>query len=142
MIADAEEEGHANLSESWRFESMKRSFPALSLVALLSLIWFATAATPAIAQEKSQLIVRPAMVPDSLVGKHAIRSFDTTMVRQNWGKLKKGQTAAEVQKLLGLPPSIHVDGINGWIIWWYGKRSVAFNSVTYRLSHWDDILDH
>jgi hypothetical protein len=142
MIAGAEKEGDANLPQTRRFESMKRSVVPATLVPFLSLILFVVLSPPSSAQEKSKLIVRPALIPDSLVGKHAIRSFDTTMVRQNWGKLKKGQTAAEVQKLLGLPPSIHVDGINGWTIWWYGRRSVAFNSVTYRLSHWDDILDH
>jgi len=121
---------------------VNRTILTASIITLLLLISLLVLSTPAVAQEKSQLIVRPALVPDSLVGKQAIRSFDTTMVRLNWGELKKGQTAAEVQKLLGLPPSIHVDGINGWTIWWYGRRSVAFNSVTYRLSHWDDILDH
>jgi hypothetical protein len=93
-------------------------------------------------QEKSQMIVRPAIVPDSLAKKFTTQHVDMARVRRNWDKLKKGQTDAEVRKLLGLPAIVHIDGVNGWTVWWYGKRSVAFNSVTNRLSHWDQILDH
>jgi len=121
---------------------MKQTFLSASLVPLLSLIWFAVNATTAVAQERSQLIVRPALVPDSLARKFAAQTVDTARVRRNWDKLRKGQTEAEVRELLGLPAMVHVDGVNGWRIWWYGERSVAFNSVTNRLSHWDDIFDH
>jgi hypothetical protein len=121
---------------------MKRTVLSAPVAALLPLILFVVVSTSAVAQEKSRLVVRPALIPDSLAAKHAVRTFDTTRVRQNWSKLKKGQTVAEVEKLLGLPPMVHIDGVNGWRIWWYGNRSVAFNSVTNRLSHWDEILDH
>jgi hypothetical protein len=121
---------------------MKRTFLSALLIPLLSPIWFIALATPGVAQEKSQLIVRPALVPDSLAGKLAARIIDTARVRRNWDKLRKGQTEGEVRKLLGLPAMVHIDGVNGWRIWWYGKRSVAFNSATKRASHWDEILDH
>jgi hypothetical protein len=121
---------------------MKRPILTAVNTILLTLTLLVVGATPAASQEKSHMVVRPPLLPDSLIGKHAVRAFDTTKVRQNWNKLKKGQTIAEVEKLLGYPPMVHIDGINGWSIWWYGTRSVAFNSVTNRVSHWDEILDH
>jgi len=121
---------------------VKRTALSTPIVALLPLILSAVVSIPSVAQEKSHLVVRPGLIPDSLAGKRGTTTFDTARVRQNWDKLRKGQTVAEVQKLLGLPPMVHVDAINGWRIWWYGNRSVAFNSVTNRVSHWDEILDH
>lgn len=121
---------------------MKRTVFSAAITLPLALTLFVVSATSALSQEKSHIVVRPPLIPDSLIGKHDVRTFDTNRVRQNWGKLQKGQTTAEVEKLLGLPPMVHIDGINGWRIWWYGNRSVAFNSVTNRVSHWDAVLDH
>lgn len=120
---------------------MNRTVLSVPIVHCLSLILFFVVFIPAAAQGQSRMIVRPALVPDSLVEKLAAKIVDTARVHRNWNKLKKGQTEAEVRKLLGLPAMVHNDGINGWTVWWYGKRSVAFNSVTRRLSHWDKILD-
>jgi hypothetical protein len=115
---------------------------SISTSVLSGLSLLLAASQPTVAQEKSVLVVRPGIIPDSLKGMTPVKSFDTVRVSRNWGKLKKGETEAEVKKLLGLPPIVHLDPVNGWNIWWYGKRSVAFNSLTNRVSHWDEILDH
>lgn len=110
--------------------------------ALVALVLIVASTTAAVTQDNSHLVIRPANVPDSLKRALIVRSYDTVKVRQNWNKLRKGQTASEVRALLGLPLRGEFDGINGWNVWWYGMRNVAFNSVTNRVSPWDATLDH
>ncbi len=88
------------------------------------------------------IVVRPGVAPDSMTAKALRHVVDTAKVAKNWNKLRKGQSQATVLKLLGSPGTAEYDGINGWAVWWYGRRNVAFNAITGKLSHWDKTLEH
>ncbi|MGA3245426.1 MAG: hypothetical protein ABSE41_12475 [Bacteroidota bacterium] len=70
---------------------------------------------------------------------HVARQIDTIRFFRNWAMLKKGLSRDDVRKLLGSPIMIARDLEHGWIIWSYGDRNLAFNSVTGKLSQWDNL---
>jgi len=122
----------------------------LAVIAVLSLDLFPFSTSAQ--QSKSKQVVRTYIITgrDSL-GKATYREIspdslpptrdtplDTVKVGQNWPKLKKGLSESDVKNLLGIPRRVEHDLRNATIYFWYGHRAVVFNSITYRVSYWDN----
>ena len=74
---------------------------------------------------------------DSLAKLWIAPYIDSNEVSKNWSGLKKGLSQQAVRDLLGRPTSIQHDMQNAFTYWWYGHRSVVFNSITRKVSNWD-----
>ena len=122
---------------------------AACLASIMSLVFLAIPAT-GVAQQAQPVKVHPQFtitttdsagnaitveIPDSTTDVQT-HSFDTVKVRQNWSKLQKGFSHADVEKLLGVPPKVRYD--ETYEYWWYGNRAVIFNAVTHKVSGWDE----
>ena len=51
--------------------------------------------------------------------------------------MTKGLSEKKVEALLGYSRGVDVDSTNALCYWWYGRRTVVFNSVTRKVSYWD-----
>jgi hypothetical protein len=75
-------------------------------------------------------------VPDSARMDLAAK-VDTSRIKANWDKLKKGMTVEQVRFLLGKPTRVSSDDHDDSTTWQYGKYTVVFDNVKKSVRFWD-----
>ncbi len=111
--------------------------PRLSMWAALTL------ATGYASAARAQDANKPKIVSGFTVYKDTIKFppgyfWDSVRVKQNWPKLKIGLSGENVVRLLGHPNGCGISVGGELVIWAYGRREVVFNSVTMKVTGWDE----
>ncbi len=86
--------------------------------------------------QQSHTVIIERHLPDSLKGKIA-PAPDARKLRKNWGKLKKGMTFSEVERLLGGPTKIACSDYDASTTWYYDTREVVFDNVKAVVRSWE-----
>jgi hypothetical protein len=75
-------------------------------------------------------------LPDSLRAQMSV-NVDESKIRQNWGKLKRGMSPADVEWLLGKPPSVAVYVDDDSTTWCYDNHYVVFDNTKEKVLWWE-----
>jgi hypothetical protein len=105
--------------------------------ALMIILWLALSilSCPAYGQQENYVVKSERHV--DVPGPQTSNNVDGAKVRQNWGKLKKGLSPAEVTRLFGAPHRVASSMYDDSTTWFYDDHYVVFDNIKGKVRWWE-----